>query len=136
MPPQLLARRHFLRDCTVGLGKMALGSLLVGAMSGHCIARAEAAANLLAVRPPHFAPKAKAVIHLFMAGAPSQLDLFDYKPKLAEYEGKPIPPEVIGGQRYAFIRADAAVLGPRFKFAKHGRCGAELSEILPQLAGV
>src|SRR5262249_54450356 len=62
-------------------------------------------------------------------------DLFDYKPKLAELEGKPLPPEVIGGQRYAFIRPDAAVLGPRFKFAKYGRCGAELSEMLPHLAG-
>jgi uncharacterized protein (DUF1501 family) len=71
-----------------------------------------------------------------MAGAPSQLDLFDYKPKLAQFEGKPIPPEVIGGQRYAFIRSDAAVRGPRFKFAKHGQCGAELSEMLPHLAGV
>ena len=80
--------------------------------------------------------RAKAVIHLFMAGAPSHLDLFDYKPKLAEFEGKPIPPEVIGGQRYAFIRADAAALGPRFKFTKHGQCGAEIADVLPHLAGV
>src|SRR6185295_17133980 len=93
-------------------------------------------ANLLAPKRPHFAGKAKRVIHLFMAGAPSQLDPFDYKPKLTEYEGKPIPPEVIGGQRYAFIRSDAAVLGPRFKFAKHGQSGAELSEMLPHLAKV
>ena len=71
-----------------------------------------------------------------MAGAPSQLDLFDYKPKLVEYEGKPIPPEVIGGQRYAFIRPDAAVMGPRFKFKKAGRCGVELAEVLPHLARV
>ena len=71
-----------------------------------------------------------------MAGAPSQLDLFDYKPKLAAIEGKPIPPEVIGGQRYAFIRSDAAVLGPQFKFARHGQSGAELSEMLPHLAKV
>jgi hypothetical protein len=85
---------------------------------------------------PHFAPKAKRVIHLFMAGAPSQLDLFDYKPELAKLEGKPLPPSVIGGQRYAFIRSDAAVLGPRFKFAKYGKCGAELSEKLPHLAKV
>ncbi len=71
-----------------------------------------------------------------MAGAPSQLDLFDHKPELARLEGKPLPPSVIGGQRYAFIRPDAAVLGPRFKFARHGQCGAELSEMLPHLAGV
>jgi hypothetical protein len=62
--------------------------------------------------------------------------MFDYKPKLAELEGKPLPPSVIQGQRYAFIQPDAAVLGPRFKFAKHGQCGAELSEVLPHLAGV
>jgi uncharacterized protein (DUF1501 family) len=71
-----------------------------------------------------------------MAGAPSQLDLFDPKPQLTKLEGKPLPPSVIGGQRYAFIRPDAAVLGPRFKFRKHGKCGAELSEMLPHLAKV
>ncbi len=81
-------------------------------------------------------PRRSAVIHLFMAGAPSQLDLFDHKPELARLEGKPLPPSVIGGQRYAFIRPDAAVLGPRFRFARHGQCGAELSEMLPHLAGV
>jgi hypothetical protein len=71
-----------------------------------------------------------------MAGAPSQLDLFDYKPQLAKLEGKPIPPSIIGGQRYAFIRSDAAVLGPRFKFAKYGQCGAELAEVLPHLGSI
>jgi uncharacterized protein (DUF1501 family) len=71
-----------------------------------------------------------------MAGAPSQLELFDNKPKLAAIEGKPIPAEVIGGQRYAFIRPDAAVLGPQYRFARHGGSGAELSEALPQLAKV
>jgi uncharacterized protein (DUF1501 family) len=71
-----------------------------------------------------------------MAGAPSQLDLFDYKPELAKLEGKPLPPSVIGGQRYAFIRPDAAVMGPRFKFQKRGQSGAELSEMLPHLGEV
>jgi hypothetical protein len=130
-----LARRHFLRDCGIGLGKMALASLLVSGGAKSVMA-AEQPVNPLAVKPPHFAPKAKAVIHLFMAGAPSQLELFDYKPELARLEGKPIPPSVIGGQRYAFIRPDAATLGPRFKFARHGESGAELSEMLPNLAKV
>jgi Protein of unknown function (DUF1501) len=130
-----ITRRHFFRQCGVGVGKIALASLLTGALAPRASA-APAAADPLALKSPHFAPKAKRVIHLFMAGAPSQLDLFDYKPKLAQYEGKPIPPEVIGGQRYAFIRPDAAALGPRFKFAKHGQCGAELSEMLPHLAKV
>ena len=126
--PSQLARRYFLRDCGVGLGKAALASLLVGSTS-----RAD---TTLPQKTPHFPGKAKAVIHLFMAGAPSQLDLFDYKPQLAKLEGKPIPPEVIKGQRYAFIRSDAAVLGPRFKFAKHGKSGTEISEVLPHLAKV
>src|SRR3954452_17725204 len=119
-----LSRRQFLGS---GLGSIALASLLSDSARG---------ANPLAARPPHFPAKAKAVIHLFMAGAPSQLEMFDYKPELTKYEGKPIPPSVIGGQRYAFIRSDAAVLGPRFKFAKHGQCGAELSEVMPHLATV
>jgi uncharacterized protein (DUF1501 family) len=127
------ARRHFFHDCGVGLGKVALGSLLANQMARGTIA---ADVSSLAPRRPHFDGKAKAVIHLFMAGAPSQLDLFDKKPKLAEYEGKPIPPEVVGSQRYAFIRPDSNCLGPRFKFAKHGQCGTELSEVLPHLAKI
>src|SRR5206468_3902188 len=102
-----VSRRHFLGECGVGLGKIALASLLTGAASA---GDAPAKANPLAPKAPHFPAKAKRVIHLFMAGAPSQLDLFDYKPDLAKLEGKPIPPSVIGGQRYAFIRPDAAVL--------------------------
>ena len=87
-------------------------------------------------RAPHFAPRAKAVIHLFMGGAPSQLDLFDPKPTLTKYEGKPLPPSVIGDQRYAFILPDAAVLGPRFPFARHGQSGAQLGSPLKHLADV
>src|SRR6267154_1055751 len=127
-----ITRRHFFRDCGYGVGKAALASLLCSN------ARAEDAprGDLLAPKKPHFAGKAKAVIHLFMAGAPSQLDLFDYKPELAKLEGKPLPPSVIAGQRYAFIRPDAAVMGPRFKFAKYGKSGAELSEMVPHLAKI
>jgi hypothetical protein len=128
-------RRHFFRECGVGVGKFALASLLTGGLSRQALAAPEAA-NPLAAKLPHFPAKAKAVIHLFMAGAPSQLEMFDNKPELARLEGKPIPPSVIGGQRYAFIRSDAATLGPRFKFAKHGQSGAELSEVLPNLAKV
>jgi Protein of unknown function (DUF1501) len=131
-----LTRRHFFRECQVGVGKMALASLLTAGAARGTSAANDVSANPLAPRAPHFPAKAKAVIHLFMAGAPSQLDLFDYKPKLAEYEGKPIPPEVVGGQRYAFIRPDANCLGPRFKFAKYGESGAELSEVMPHLAKI
>lgn len=121
-------RRHFFRDCGIGVGQLALASLLART--------ATASENPIAPKPTHFPAKAKRVIYLFMAGAPSQLELFDYKPKLTELEGKPIPPSVVKGQRYAFIQPDAAVLGPRFKFAKHGESGAELSEVLPHLAKV
>lgn len=131
-----ITRRHFFHDCQLGVGKMALASLLTGGLQRAGQAADVAAVNPLARRQPHYAPKAKSVIHLFMAGAPSQLDLFDYKPKLKQYEGKPIPPEVIGGQRYAFIRPDANCLGPQFKFAKFGESGAELSEMLPHLAKI
>src|SRR6185437_17182012 len=115
---------------------IALASLLTGSLSRTVMAASAAPRASLAPLAPPFPARAKAVIHMFMAGAPSQLDLFDHKPELAKLEGKPLPPSVIGGQRYAFIRSDAAVLGPRFKFATHGKCGAELSEMLPHLANI
>jgi hypothetical protein len=133
-PALQITRRHFFGECGVGLGKIALAGLLADAFRGN--ASAAEGANPLAVKKPHFAPKVKRVIHLFMAGAPSHLDLFDSKPQLAKLEGKPLPPSVIGGQRYAFIRSDAAVMGPRFKFKKAGKCGAEVAEVMPHLAEV
>ncbi len=134
---RLKTRRHFFHDCGVGVGKIALASLLAGGMGTLPASRNSGVVqDPTTPQSPHFAPSAKRVIYLFMAGAPSQLDLFDYKPKLEELEGQPIPPSVIAGQRYAFIQPDAAILGPRFKFAKHGQCGAELSERLPHLAKV
>jgi len=131
-----VTRRHFLRDCGVGLGKIALAGLLTDSLVGRVLGAASNAANPLPPLKPHFPASARRVIHLFMAGAPSQLELFDSKPELTKLEGKPLPPSVIGGQRYAFIRPDAAVLGPRYKFARHGQSGAELSEMLPYLAKV
>jgi hypothetical protein len=133
-----VTRRHFFHDCGIGVGKIALAGLLAGAAGRPAAAAAPPApgSNPLAPRPSHVPGRARAVIQLFMAGAPSQLELFDHKPALAKLEGRPIPPEVIGGQRYAFIRPDAAVLGPQFRFARHGQCGAELSEMLPHLATV
>lgn len=130
-----ITRRHFFRDCGVGVGKIALASLLTAGTTRQTSAAASATRSM-PPRAPHFPAKAKAVIHLFMAGAPSHLDLFDYKPKLAEFEGRPIPPEIIGGQRYAFIRPDAAALGPRFRFRKFGDNGTLLAEVLPHLGSV
>ena len=128
-----VARRHFFSDCGVGLGKIALGGLLTAGMQRPTNA---AKRDTTAPQSSHFPATAKRVIHLFMAGAPSQLELFDEKPLLTELEGKPLPPSVIGDQRYAFIQPDAGVLGPRFRFDRHGASGASVSEALPHLAGV
>jgi hypothetical protein len=131
---RLITRRWFFRQCGVGLGSIALASLL-GEKQGRA-AVAPRLPNPLAPKQPHFAPKAKRVIYLFMGGAPSQLELFDNKPALAKYNGKPVPEEVVMGQKYAFIKPDAALYATEFKFAQHGACGAELSEVLPHLAEV
>ena len=87
---QAQTRRHFLRRT----GQFSLGAIALNALLGRNAIGSSAEVNPLAPRKPHFAPKAKSIIHLFMAGAPSQLDLFDHKPTLAKYEGKPIPPSV------------------------------------------
>ncbi|MCL6504185.1 MAG: DUF1501 domain-containing protein, partial [Pirellulales bacterium] len=94
------------------------------------------AAHPLAARPPHFAPRAKRVIFLFMAGGPSQLELFDHKPKLRELDGQVVPPEYVKNKRFAFIKQDAKLLASRRKFARHGQSGAEISELLPHIASV
>ncbi len=132
--PQSLARRWFLQQCGVGLGAVALRSLL-GPGAESAVA-APAAVNPLAPKQPHFQPKAKRVIFLFMAGAPSHLELFDNKPELSKFDGTLPPPELLQGYRAAFINPKSKLLGPKFKFARHGQSGAELSELLPHLATV
>ncbi len=133
--PSLVSRRWFLRDCAVGLGSMSLAQLL--AREGlAATATDEPVSGPLAPKTPHFPGRAKHVIFLFMAGAPSHLDLLDYKPQLAKYDGTPPPAELIEGYRAAFINPGANLLGPKFKFARHGESGAELSELLPHLGRV
>lgn len=136
LDPQVAAetRRYFLGRCGLGLGGMALGSLLGSAPVGAAPARG--GANPLEPRSPHFVPRAKSVIHLFMAGGPSQLELFDYKPKLQELHGQTIPKSFIENKRFAFLKGDPQLLGTRRKFARHGESGAEISELLPQLAAI
>jgi hypothetical protein len=135
-PANLLARRWFLQQCGVGLGSIALAHLL--AADGYAApgAKPPAAQDPLAPRGPHFGGRAKRVIFLFMAGGPSHLELFDYKPKLAALDGQLPPPELIHGYRAAFINPSSRFLGPRARFARHGRCGAEISELLPHTAAV
>lgn len=113
---------------------MALGQLL--GTTAAAAPSETAAMNPLAPKRAHHAAKAKRVIYLFMAGAPSHLELFDNKPELARLDGTLPPPELIKDYRAAFINPSSKLLGPKFKFAKHGRSGAELSELLPHLAEV
>ncbi len=125
------SRRWFLRDCGIGLGAIAAQQLLRQSTSA-----APAAVNPLAAKSTHFPAKAKRVIYLFMAGGPSHLELFDNKPELAKYDGQLPPPGLLDGYRAAFINPNSKFLGPKFKFARYGQSGAELSELLPQLANV
>src|SRR5258707_4136925 len=132
--PKLIPRRWFFKECGVGLGAIALGSLL---SEGRLSAAGDMAGlNPLAPKKPHFPAKAKRVIFLFMGGAPSHLELFDNKPELAKWDGKLPPPDLLKGYRAAFINPNSKLLGPKYQFARHGACGAELGELLPHLAGV
>ena len=115
-----------------GLGAAALSQLLVEAG----FAADGNASDPLTPKQPHFAPKAKRVIFLFMAGAPSHLELFDYKPQLAKFDGTLPPPELLQGYRAAFISPNSKLLGPKFKFARYGQSDTEISELLPHLAQV
>ncbi len=118
-----LARRWFLQQCGVGLGAVALRDMLQ-------------AADPLAPKQPHHAPTAKNVIFLFMGGGPSHLELFDNKPELAKHEGTLPPAGLLEGYRAAFIDPNSTLLGPKFKFARHGESGAELSELIPHTAAI
>jgi hypothetical protein len=122
-------RRDFLTTSASGLGGLALSAMLAGDGQAGVV-------NPLAPKPTHFAPKAKACICIFMAGAPSQLDLFDSKPKLNELHGKPMPDSLLKNVRFAFIQKDSAVLmGTKRKFAQHGQSGMWFSDLLPHIAG-
>ena len=128
--PLDLTRRWFLRDCGVGLASVALAQLL------QRDGRAAPAANPLAPRAPHFAPKAKRVIYMFQAGAPSHLELFDPKPELTKRDGQLPPAALLEGYRAAFIKPNSALLGSKYKFQQYGSSGAYLSELLPHTGKV
>jgi hypothetical protein len=135
-PLLLRTRRHFFKDCAIGVGSMALAALF----NDGKLAAAPQVLNPLAPRRPHFMGRAKSVIYLFMAGAPSQLELFEHKPKLVEYDGKPMPDEFIKGKRFAFMdtftKEHPKCLGSRRKFHRRGQSGTYVSECLPHLATV
>lgn len=119
------SRRRFFRECAGGIGTAALANLL--ASDG-------LASDPLAPRKPHFSPKAKNVIFLFMEGGPSQMDLFDPKPELQKWHGKPLPESLTKTLRLAFIKPTAAVMASPRTFTRHGQCGTEFSDFLPHTA--
>ena len=130
---QLNTRRHFLKQCATGLGGMALGSLLG---CGNKLPILENTSIPLIKGVPHFAPKAKRVIFLHMAGAPSQLELFDYKPELLKLDGKDCPASLLEGKNFAFISGVPKMLGPQATFKQHGQSGAWISNRLPHFSRV
>jgi hypothetical protein len=126
-----LTRRQLFKRCTTGMGAIALASLLNEDAAGSI---PTGAMDALSPRQPHYPGKAKRIIYMHMAGAPSQLDLFDYKPKLVEYNGKDVPAELIKNERFAFIKGTPKCLATPHTFARHGQSGAEISNLLPHLA--
>jgi len=131
-----ITRRHFFADCKVGLGSLALASLLDDALLPRAEAAARVTAEPLATRPTHHAARAKSVIFLFMAGGPSQLELFDEKPKLRELDGQVIPPSYVANKRFAFIKQDAKLLGTRRTFRRYGESGLSMSTLLPHVGSI
>jgi len=137
-----ITRRHFLRECRTGMGMMALGSMIggcdwLGSKQVPIIgAAAGPGADPLGPKTPQFPGKAKAVIYLHMAGAPSQLELFDYKPELHKLDGQDCPPSLLAGKKFAFIRGVPKLLGPQVGFKQYGQSGAWVSDNLPHFQKV
>jgi hypothetical protein len=133
---QFETRRHFFGRCGVGLGRVALAGLL----SGNAFGSPSKNANPTAAKAPHFPAKAKSVIYLFMAGAPSQLELFDHKPALSRYDGQVAPDSLLKGKRFAFmdtfVKEPPKLLASRREFTRHGASGLYFSDLLPNLATV
>jgi hypothetical protein len=132
---QQMTRRHFFGRSATGIGTLALTSLLRKDLLAAPMGSATGARGIL--QPLHFQPTAKRIIYLFQSGAPSQLDLFDYKPQLIALNGKPMPESFTKGQRIAQLAGQKLTcVGSKFKFQKHGKSAAEISELLPNIAGI
>ena len=130
---QHISRRHFLMESAAGLGAVALGGFMGGCNKTQ-MQHAKEVVDAMAPKPPHFPAKAKRVIYLHMAGAPSQLELFDYKPELEKLNNKPCPQSLLEGKRFAFIRGVPKMLGPQANFKQRGQSGAYISDHLPHFA--
>ncbi len=135
----LCNRRQFFGRCACGIGTAALASLLNPAALAGAAADAQRRGGGGALGAPHFAPRAKRVIYLFQNGAPSQLDLFDYKPGMTDWFDKDLPDSVVNGQRFTTMTSGQArfpVAPSIFRFARHGQSGAWVSELLPNIAQI
>ena len=132
---QQQTRRHFFQQCGIGVGSIALADLMAASMQG---SETETAGNPLAPKPTHFPARAKRVIFMFMAGGPSQLDLFDHKPMLNQLNGQPIPQSYLEGKRFAFMDSSHRInlLGSRRSFQQYGQSGAWVSDLLPYTAKI
>jgi hypothetical protein len=128
-------RRHFFGQCGIGVGAMALSSMLSKSLGAESSTNKS---NPLAPKAPHFPAKAKRIIFLFMAGGPSQLEMFDYKPELTRLNGEPIPASYLEGKRFAFMDSSHRInlLGPKRSFAQYGSNGAWVSDLLPYTAKI
>ena len=133
-----ITRKYFFKECFSGIGAMALGSMLQGCdwLGNKDSFNNFTNTNPLMARAPHFIGKAKSVIYLHMAGAPSQLELFDYKPDLLKLDGQDCPQSLLEGKKFAFIRGVPKMLGPQAVFKQRGQSGAWISDNLPHLATV
>ena len=131
-------RRHFIRSCSLGLGGLALSNLMAGCKpeTANALSNQLDLKNPMAPRAPHYGSRVKNVIYLHMAGAPSQLELFDHKPELEKLDGQKCPPSLMEGKRFAFIRGVPDMLGPQAKFKQHGDSGAWISNYLPHLSSI
>jgi Protein of unknown function (DUF1501) len=129
-------RRHFLRESAMGLGGLALGALVGCNVKRNVSPVVFDPAHPLEPKLPPFAGKAKSVIYLHMAGAPSQLELFDYKPELMKMDGQDCPESLLAGKRFAFIRGVPKMLGPQARFAQYGESRAWVSEHLPHFSTI
>ena len=127
-------RRQFLSRCTTGLGAMFLAGKSGSFASGLDYSTHDTA-NPFNALPPHFRGKAKRVIYLHMIGAPSQLELFDYKPDLERLDGQACPQSFLEGKDFAFIQGTPNMLGPQYPFKQHGKSGAWVSDRLPFFYG-
>jgi hypothetical protein len=130
-----ISRRHFLLESAAGLGAVAFGTFMGGCKSKPTMPLSTSV-DPMAPKSPHFLGKAKRVIYLHMAGAPSQLELFDYKPELQKLNNQLCPPSLLEGKRFAFIRGVPKMLGPQSVFKQRGQAGAYVSDNLPHFATV